>query len=67
MEKRGISIACLLYTSSVKGNSVIGGLIGQADQGTELVDCYAKGTVMGESNQAGGLVGAAQGASVKNS
>ena len=54
-------------TASVKGNSVIGGLIGQADQGTELVDCYAKGTVMGESNQAGGLVGAAQGASVKNS
>jgi len=42
--------------SNVKGNAVLGGLVGENSRG-EIADCYSTGSVTGNGNHVGGLLG----------
>ncbi len=48
-------------TCDVSGGDWVGGLVGRADSGSSVVECFATGEVTGTSSIVGGLAGAQEG------
>lgn len=52
------TISGCTFTGIVESGSAVGGIVGQAEENSVVIDCYGAGTLSATGNNIGGLVGA---------